>query len=89
MEREMTNQEFLAVEIATFERQKDELLNSGNEGKYVVIQGDRVLGIWDTYQDALQAGYGTVGLDRSFLVKQLSGLERVHFINRDVLKCQS
>ena len=69
--------ESLANELATYERHKDELV-SAHEGKFVLIHGEDIAGIWDTYQDALAAGYKQFGLE-PFLVKQVLGVERVQF----------
>ena len=72
----------LANELATYERHKSELV-CANEGKYVLIHGDEIAGIWDTYKDALGAGYKQFGL-QPFLVKQILGIERVQFFTRDL-----
>ena len=79
--------EYLAKELATYERQKDELVGT-HEGKFVVIHEEEVAGIWDTYKDALTAGYKQFGL-RPFLVKQILGIERVQSFTRDILPCES
>jgi len=79
--------ERLARELATYERRKDELL-AAHEGKFVLIHGDDVAGIWDTYKDALEAGYGQFGLD-TFLVKQICGIEQIQFFTRDIVACPS
>ena len=47
----------LATEVRTFFHELPRLLNEGCEGKYVVIKGDIVHGVWDTFQDARQHGY--------------------------------
>jgi hypothetical protein len=72
----------LEKELATYERHKSELLAQG-EGKFVVIQGDRTLGTWDTFEDAVKAGYATFGAKSPFLVKQVSTVDQVHFVTRD------
>ena len=75
-----TNQ--LEKELATYESRKQEFVAS-NEGKFVLIQGDEVAGFWDTYKDALAAGYQKFGLT-PFLVKRIQGIERVLFFTRDL-----
>ena len=77
----------LAKELATYEAHRDELLGS-HEGKYVLVHGDKIEGVWDTYKDALEAGYRDFGLE-PFLVKQIQGIERVQFLTRDIPACQS
>ena len=64
--------ESLANELATYEWHKDELVRP-HEGKFVLIHGEDIAGIWDTYQDALAAGYKQFGLE-PFLVKQVLGV---------------
>ena len=41
---------------------------SEGEGKFALIQGDTVAGIWDTYEDAIKEGYQQFGLTKPFLV---------------------
>lgn len=50
----------LAREIAFYERQKDELLKT-HAGKFVVISGERIIGIFDTAQSAYEMGVAEVG----------------------------
>ncbi len=71
----------LARELATYEQHKNELVST-NEGKFVLIHGDEIAGVWDTYKDALAAGYKQFGME-PFLVKQIQGIERVLFFTRD------
>jgi len=79
--------ESLATELATYERHKEELVGV-NEGKFVLIQGEAIAGVWDTYTDALEAGYKQFGLT-PFLVKQIRGIEQVQFFTRDFVSCHS
>jgi hypothetical protein len=66
----------LDQEIATYQRHLPELLEQ--QGKFVLIKGNEVAGTFDSYQDALTAGYQRFKLG-SFLVKQISLTERVTF----------
>jgi len=68
-------------EYETFMNHKEELCAS-SQGKYALISGDDVLGVWETYQDALQAGYEKCGIDKQFLVQRISATDRVHLIYR-------
>ena len=83
----MMEPERLKTELDTYLRHKDELVRE-SEGKYVVVHGDEVVGVWDTYEDALRAGYEKVGLE-PFLVKQVRSIEQVHFFFRDLIPCRS
>lgn len=71
----------LERELETYQRELPNLL--ANEGKYVVIHDEEVLGFYGTYEDALQAGYEKYGL-KPFLVKQIQAVERALFFTRDV-----
>jgi hypothetical protein len=74
-------------ELDTYEREKERLICE-NEGRFVVIHGNDILGVWDTYEDALKSGYEKVKLER-FLVKQIQGIDQIHFFTRDLALCQS
>ena len=66
----------LEHEIATYDRHLPELL--GQQGKFVLIKGHEVAGTFDSYQDALTAGYQRFKLN-SFLVKQITPVERATY----------
>jgi hypothetical protein len=68
-------------ELQTYERERQALLE--HEGKFVVIKGDELLGVFDTYADALQSGYARWKLE-SFLVKQIAAVEQVLWFSRDL-----
>lgn len=82
----MSTPEQLRAELAVYDRHKDELLQRG-EGRYVLIGNGAVESIWDTYEDALQAGYQKFGL-RPFLVKQIEAFERVQFVLYAASRCR-
>lgn len=69
----------LAQELETFDRIKEELLSE--EGKYAVIKGDELIGVYAAYEDALKVGYAKSGVE-PFLVKKILAIEPVNFINR-------
>ena len=79
--------ERLASELATYESHKEELV-SQHEGRYVLIHGTEIAGVWDTYKDALESGYQKFKLE-PFLVKQIQGIEQIQFITRDIAGCHS
>ena len=77
----------LEKELATYQQELHKLI--ANTGKFVVIHEDKVSGIWETYQDALQEGYRLFGLE-PFLVKEIQALDLAHHFTRDVQPlCQS
>jgi len=74
----------LEKELATYRRKLEELV--AHEGKFVLIHGDDVAGTWDTYEDAIQAGYEKFNLE-PFLVKRIEWVETVHNFTRDIPLC--
>jgi hypothetical protein len=73
-------------EIETYEAKKNELL-AESAGRFVVIRERDIAGVWDTYEDALQAGYERFKLT-PFLVKQITPIEPVLNFSRNVTLCQ-
>ncbi|HEX4146209.1 MAG TPA: hypothetical protein VHY91_22095 [Pirellulales bacterium] len=76
----MATVESLKTELETYNRNKERLV-SQSEGKFVVIHDGDIAGVWDTYEDALQAAYEKFGL-KPFLVKQVEAFEHVHSVTR-------
>lgn len=69
----------LEKELATFGARLPELLQ--HEGKFVLIHEDQVVGTYVAYEDAINEGYKTFGLE-PFLVKRIQAAEQVHFVSR-------
>ena len=75
----------LQVEIETYNAKLPELL--GSVGKFVLIKGNQIEGIYDTYADALKIGYERFQLE-PFLVKQIAPVDQIHFFTRELdLEC--
>jgi hypothetical protein len=74
----------LETELATFDRLLPQLV--AEEGKFAVIRADALIGVFDTYQDALKAGYEKAGLE-PFLVKQIAAFPVVANFTRDFGAC--
>jgi hypothetical protein len=72
----------LEKELEKYKAELPKLMES--IGKYVVICGDEVLGVFNDYEDALNVGYGRCGTG-PFLVKQIEHDIAVHHFTRDVL----
>lgn len=53
------------------------------EGKFVVISGDQVLGVYVSYEDAIKIAYEKCGL-KPFLVKKIQAVEQVQYFSRDL-----
>jgi hypothetical protein len=75
----------LERELATYEQHKAELL--AQEGRFVLIQGDDIAGLYDTYNDALEEGYKRFGIDHPFLIKEVREVEEVQFFTRYITPC--
>lgn len=58
-------------EIRTYLRELPRLLAEGQEGRFVVIKGDEVLSVWDTFDDACQAGRERIPLGEAFLAQPI------------------
>jgi hypothetical protein len=58
------------------------------EGKYVLVRGDEIAGHWDSYEEALQAGFDRFG-PVPFLVKRIQKVEPIHYFSRDLPRCPS
>jgi hypothetical protein len=71
----------LEREIATYARELPKLLPEA--GKFVVIGGDDVVGVYDTYDDAMKVAYDRFGL-AAFLVHQIEVGDRIHRFTRDL-----
>lgn len=63
----------LEQELKTYGERLSELLES--EGKYAVIVGTDLIGVFADYGDALDAGYKKVGGNKPFLVKRIARFE--------------
>ncbi len=71
----------LEKELETFHRELPGLLDQ--EGKFVVICGDQIVGIYVSYEDALKVGYEKCGL-KQFLVKKIQAVEQAQYFSRDL-----
>lgn len=74
----------LEKELDTYNRQLPTLLSNEGEGKFVLIQGEEIIDLFGTYEDALKEGYKRFGVTTPFLVKQISGVEHVQSFTRDI-----
>lgn len=68
-------------ELETYRAHLIELL--ADEGKYVVIRGDQILGAFNSYEEALRAGYERYGAT-SFLVRPIQRDEPVLYFAHDI-----
>lgn len=75
-------------ELRTYQEHLMELVAS--EGSFVVIRDEDLAGPFESYTDALRAGYAQFGVV-PFLVKQIHrpDAEPVHYFSRDFPQCTS
>ena len=60
-------------EIANYQQNKEAILRD-NSGKFVLIKGDKIIGIYDTRNDAIKVGIDKFS-NSPFLVKKISEVE--------------
>ena len=68
----------LDVELATFEGCRAELVEQG-AGKYALVRGDQVAGIFETEMDGITEGYELFG-PVPFLVKKITEKDEVMYL---------
>jgi hypothetical protein len=69
----------LELELATYASKLPELLNE--EGKFALVQGSEVVGVFGTYEDALSVGYKQFGL-KPFMVQQIRSIHQAQYFSR-------
>jgi len=78
----------LERELDTFQRELPDLLsNPENHGKYVLIQADRILGLYPSFETGLDAGYQQCELE-PFLVKKVVEHEEPVYFSRNAIPCR-
>jgi hypothetical protein len=76
----------LEKELETYKAKLPEL--KAEEGKFVLIHGTEIVRTFTSYEDAMKEAYSTWGPDEPFLVKQIQGIEKAHFISRFFEPCR-
>jgi hypothetical protein len=72
----------LEKELEVYNKELANLLP--NEGKFVLIVGDKVIDVFAAYEDAIKEGYKIAGLN-PFLVKKIQAEEQVQFFTRSIV----
>lgn len=72
----------LHKEIEVFEKLLPSLMDK--QGKFAVIHDDDLLGVFDTYADALEVAYEKCALDQ-FLVRQISAIPQFANYTRSIV----
>lgn len=71
----------LDTELKTFQKLLPTLLEE--QGRFALICGEELKGVFSAYEDALKSGYDQCGL-QPFLVKKISAEEQTFFFTRDL-----
>ena len=58
-------------------RELPRLLAEGEAGRFALIHGGSVISLWDSLNDAAQAGYEKFGVDGLFMTPSINALELV------------
>jgi hypothetical protein len=69
-------------ERAVYLRERDRLIESGHLGRWVVIRGEELVGVFDSFDDAMSAGYDRFGLDEVFMARQVARTDPIIPISR-------
>lgn len=72
----------LEKELETYKAKLPELKT--HAGKFVLIHEDKVVSLFNTYEDAIKEGYEKFRL-KPFLVKKILAVEQAQFISRLVV----
>lgn len=78
----------LAVEISTYEKHLPEWVAQNATGKFALVRGTEVGGLFTTHEEAMRQGYAQFG-GPPFLVKQVSPFAIVHYISRAITPCRT
>jgi hypothetical protein len=77
----------LERELETFGRELPRLLaDPANRGKFALVHGETVEGIYPSVDAALDAGYDRFGLE-PFLVKEVTEHEEARYFSRNITRC--
>ncbi len=71
----LAGQDTLREELQTYEAQKRGLLARGEDGKFVLIHGSRIGGVFASREEGLAAGYESFG-SATFLVREIRAQPR-------------
>ena len=76
----------LEKELETYKRKLPEL--ETDEGKFALVHGDDIVGVFGTYEDALAEGYKLFRFE-PFLVQQIHAVQQIHLVTRLVEPCRT
>src|SRR5262249_37069323 len=74
----------LKPQWSVYQRELPNLLADGQEGKWALVSAERVEGLFDTDEEAAEAGCARFGLDIPFLIHEVRAVEPVCRVSRDI-----
>lgn len=74
----------LTKETETYQNNKEDLLRESS-GKFVLIKGEKIIGVYDTRNDAIKIGIDKFG-NSPFLVKKISEVEETQNFTSNLIK---
>ncbi|MBU3906648.1 MAG: hypothetical protein KKA64_00165 [Nanoarchaeota archaeon] len=74
----------LSKEIKTYNENKEVLLRDSS-GKFVLIKEDKVIGVYDTRNDAIKIGIDKFG-NEPFLVKKISEIDEIQNFTSNLIR---
>ena len=78
----------LERELKTFQRELSSLLaDPDNRGRFALVHGESLAGLYPSFEAALSAGYDRFGLE-PFLVREVTDREQPRYFSRN-LRCPS
>lgn len=79
----MPDADYIQKALLTYEKHRQSLIAQG-VGRYALIR-DEDISTWETYEDALKAGYVQYGIDGRFLVTKIHGpIDDIQHFSRDI-----
>ncbi|TRZ86739.1 hypothetical protein D4R89_10625 [bacterium] len=74
----------LKANLEFVQKNKDQLLKE-YKNKYLLVVGEKIVGSFDTYENAAAEGVRSFGIDGEFLVYHLTESEPLNFIMEAIL----
>lgn len=75
----------LETELNTYEKSLPQL--KASEGKFVLIQGERVIDVFGSYEDSLKEGYQKFGVKTPFLVRKIQAVPEIQYVTHIHAPC--
>lgn len=76
----------LERELVLYQRERPAWIAEGRVGQWVVIQGDTVVGFYPSFAHALEWASAALGIDASFLVKEIVERDRPVRVSRPAVR---